>query len=234
MIIPEKRYLINYNREQNMKNIPRIFIGDNISSGMIIPLSRDTAHYLTHVMRTQNAIVFGGGHEFNAQIDDSGKNIVIGADTGRDDPANNITLYFAPIKHTDDLINMATQMGVKRIVPVITDHTVAQHINWDRMKKIAAEASEQSNRNSVPEITAPIKFSEINLSNIAFADERAAYGNNCPATTKIKSILVGPEGGFSDSEFAALDSGGAIGISLGKTILRAELAAAIAISKVDK
>ena len=125
-------------------------------------------------------------------------------------------------------------MGVKRIVPVITDHTVAQHINWDRMKKIAAEASEQSNRNSVPEITAPIKFSEINLSNIAFADERAAYGNNCPATTKIKSILVGPEGGFSDSEFAALDSGGAIGISLGKTILRAELAAAIAISKVDK
>ena len=48
----------------------------------------------------------------------------------------------------------------------------------------------------------------------------------------IKSILVGPEGGFSDNEFAALDAAGARGVSLGKTILRAELAAAIAVAKI--
>ena len=215
-----------------MKNIPRIFIGDNITSGMIIPASRDVAHYLTHVMRTKSAIVFGGGHEFSATLDDAGKNIVVENDTGRDDPAGDITLYFAPIKRTDDLINMATQLGVKKIVPVITEHTTAQHINWERMKKIAVEASEQSNRNSVPEITTPIRFTDLDLSKIVFADERAAHGKDCPTTTKTDSILVGPEGGFSESEFAALDNAGAIGISLGQTVLRAELAAAIAISKV--
>ena len=217
-----------------MKNIPRIFIDNNLQSGMIIPLPRETSHYLTHVMRTKNAIVFGGGHEFNATMDDGGKNIIVGKDTGHTDPSGDITLYFAPIKRCDDLINMATQMGVKKIVPVITEHTNAPHINWERMKKIAVEASEQSNRNSVPEITAPIKFSDLNLSQIAFADERAAHGATRNTTTKINLILVGPEGGFSESEFAALDAAGAIGISLGKTILRAELAAAIAISRVTQ
>lgn len=215
-----------------MKNIPRIFVGDNIKSGMIIPAPREIMHYLTRVMRRNDAIAFGGGHEFNAKLDDTSKNIIIGNDTGRADPSNDITLYFAPIKNTDDLINMATQLGVKKMVPVTTEHTTAHHINWERMNKIAIEAAEQSNRNSVPEISAPIKFSDLDLSGITFADERAAYGAQRVATTKIKSILIGPEGGFSDSEFAALDAAGAIGISLGKTILRAELAAAIAISRI--
>ena len=217
-----------------MKNIPRIFIGNHVKSGIIIPATREIAHYLTRVMRCNDAIVFGNGHEFNAKLDDTAKNIIVGDDTGRADPSSETILYFAPIKRTDDLINIATQLGVKKIVPVITEHTTAHHINWERMKKIAIEASEQSNRNSVPEISVPIKFADIDLSNIAFADERAAYGEMRPTTTKIKSVLIGPEGGFSDSEFAALDSAGAVGISLGKTILRAELAAAIALAQIDK
>jgi 16S rRNA (uracil1498-N3)-methyltransferase len=217
-----------------MKNIPRIFIGDNVQSGMIIPLSRETAHYLTHVMRRRDAIVFGGGNEFCATLDDAGKNIIVGENTGRADPSGDVTLYFAPIKRTDDLINMATQLGVKKLVPVITEHTNAPHINWERMRKIAIEAAEQSNRNSVPEITSPIKFADVDLSHIAFADERAAYGNVRAKTTKINSIMVGPEGGFSTAEFAAFDSAGATPVSLGATILRAELAAAIAITRVQK
>ena len=217
-----------------MKNIPRIFVGNDTKSGMIIPASREVAHYLTHVMRSHDAIVFGGGHEFSATLDGAGKNIIIGTDTGHTDPSVDITLYFAPVKKTNDLINMVTQLGVKKIVPVITEHTTAHHINWERMKKIAIEAAEQSNRNSVPEITTPIKFADIDLSKIAFADERAAYGAQRVTTTKIKSILVGPEGGFSDAEFSALDAAGATGISLGKTILRAELAAAIAISRITE
>ena len=108
-------------------------------------------------------------------------------------------------------------------------------MNWDRMKKIAIEAAEQSNRNSVPAILEPIPFNKIDLSEITFADERAAYGHKAQENTKqIKTILVGPEGGFSDSEFAALDAAGAVGISLGKTILRAEVAAVVAIEKVTK
>ena len=71
--------------------------------------------------------------------------------------------------------------------------------------------------------------------NVVFADERAAHGADVASTVSgVKYVLVGPEGGFADDEFCALDSAGARGISLGKTILRAELAAAIAIAKVVK
>jgi len=219
-----------------MKNIPRIFVGDNTQSGMIIPADKSVAHYLTRVMRTHDFLAFGGGNEFSARISDDGKTITIGDKTAHKDPSSDITLYFSPIKHTDDLINMATQMGVANIVPVIMERTVAHHINWERMQKIATEAAEQSNRNSVPKISEPVSFAKLDLKNLCFADERFAYDDKkvVQIPANIKSVLIGPEGGFSDSEFAALDTAGATPVSLGKTILRAELAAAIAIGKLLK
>lgn len=217
-----------------MKNIPRIFVDADINPGVAIPASRDVAHYLGRVMRTNDCLVFGNGNEYLARLSDDNKFLSIGDQTPHADPSNNITLMFAPIKRTDDLLNMATQLGVARFVPVITDRTTAHHINWERMKKIVVEAAEQSNRNSVPKILSPIKFSDLDLSNIVFADERAAHGKETDHTIKnVNAILVGPEGGFSDAEFSALDSAGARGVSLGKTILRAELAGAIAVAKIQ-
>lgn len=216
-----------------MKNIPRVFISDDIYTGATISAPSDVAHYLMRVMRRYDFLAFGGGAEYNATITSDGKTIIIGDKTPHIDPSNEITLLFSPIKRIDDLLNMATQMGVAAFQPVITERTVANHVNWTRMQKIITESAEQSNRNSVPTILPVKKFSDTDLSNIVFADERAAYGANLPITAHgAKRVLVGPEGGFSDSEFAALDSAGAVGISLGKTILRAELAAAIAISRV--
>lgn len=216
-----------------MKNIPRIFIGDTIAPNTNIPVSRDTLHYLTRVMRTDNCLAFGDGNEYVATLTPDNSFLHIGDATGRIDPSNNITLMFSPIKRTDDLLNMATQMGVAAFQPVITERTNANHINWERMKKIVIEASEQSNRNSVPKILPPKKFSELDLSHIVFADERAAYGKKSDCIPhNVCNILVGPEGGFSETEFASLDRAGACGISLGVTILRAELAASIAIAKV--
>lgn len=218
-----------------MKNIPRIFIGPNIETGTTIPVQKDIVHYLTRVMRTDKCLAFGNGHEYEAVLSENKQMLIIGNKTNHPDPSNDITLMFAPIKRTDDLLNMATQMGVGCFQPVITDRTNANHINWERMQKIVIEAAEQSNRNTVPVIKVPVKFSDLDLSDIVFADERVAYGHEIkPTTQNIKSILIGPEGGFSDSEFDALDRAGAHGISLGKTILRAELAAAVAIAKVVK
>lgn len=216
-----------------MKNIPRIFVGTDVTPEQSIPVTRDVAHYLVRVMRTCDCMAFGDGNEYTARLSDDNKFLVIGDKTEHSDPSSDITLMFAPIKRTDDLLNMATQLGVAKFQPVITDRTTAHHINWERMQKIVIEAAEQSNRNSVPQILKPIKFSDLDLSNVVFADERAAHGkkSDCMARN-IKSILVGPEGGFSDNEFAALDAAGARGVSLGKTILRAELAAAIAVAKI--
>ena len=217
-----------------MKNIPRIFVGDNVQTGDVLPATSDILHYLTRVMRRIDFLAFGGGREFNATL--NANNIIIGEQTAHADPTYDTELYFAPIKRTDDLVNMATQMGVRGLHPVITEHTVTEHINWDRMRKIAIEAAEQSNRNSIPIIYEPISFSKLDLSAMCFADERYAYDNAASKSLVLNTnrILVGPEGGFSDSEFAALDAAGAVPVSLGKTILRAELAAAIALDKLKK
>lgn len=215
-----------------MKNIPRIFVGNDVTENTIVPVSADIAHYLDRVMRQRDCLVFGAGREYVAQLSDDKRHLIIGGATAHTDPAGKITLFFAPIKRTDDLINMATQMGVAAFQPVITERTTAHHINWTRMEKIAHEAAEQSNRNSVPKFFPEIKLADIDLHGMVFADERAAYGADLPVACVSDKILIGPEGGFSDAEFARLDAAGARGISLGKTVLRAELAAAVALAKV--
>ena len=215
-----------------MKNIPRIFVGNDVTENTIVPVSADVAHYLDRVMRQRDCLAFGAGREYVAQLSDDKRHLVIGSETAHTDPAGNVTLFFAPIKRTDDLINMATQMGVAAFQPVITERTTAHHINWARMGKIAHEAAEQSNRNSVPKFFPEIKLADIDLHGMVFADERAAHGADLPAVVASDKILIGPEGGFSDAEFARLDAAGARGISLGKTVLRAELAAAVALAKV--
>lgn len=217
-----------------MKNIPRIFVPTGLKTHAVLPLSRENAHYLIRVMKTNKCLVFGNGLEFFATLSADKKSFVVGQQTKHDDPSSDITLYFAPIKRLDDMLNMATQLGVKKFQPVITDKTVANHINWERMRKIVIEAAEQSNRNSVPEILPPIRFSDLDLSKIVFADERVAHNKTgLPKNYRnAKAVLVGPEGGFSEMEFKALDNAGAKGISLGKTILRAEVAAIIAIDRI--
>lgn len=216
-----------------MKNIPRIFVGTDIITGAKIPIDRDVSHYLSRVMRTTDCVVFGDGNEYTACVGSDGRHLIIGQQTTHTDPSNNITLMFSPIKRMDDLLNMATQMGVARFLPVITERTNTHHINWQRMQKIVIEAAEQSNRNSVPTILPAVKFSDLDLSGIVFADERCAHGRpSAQIPNGTESILIGPEGGFSESEFSALDSRGAVGISLGATVLRAEVASIVAITQV--
>lgn len=216
-----------------MQNIPRIFLNQNLDTGKIFPVDKDVVHYLCRVMRRNDCLVFNNGVEYRAHISDDNKNIIIDEKTDHVDPSNDIVLYFAPIKKIEDLLNMATQIGVGVLQPVITERTVAHHINWARQHKIIVEASEQSNRNSIPELKEPIKFDDLDLNNLIVADERFAHGMEIKnKVLKSKRILIGPEGGFSDSEFAKMDGAGVSGLSLGKTILRAEVASVVAISKV--
>ena len=254
-----------------MQNLPRIFIDSQMEVGKQVPLSKDQLHYLQKVMRTDKCLVFNNGKEFYAEVINSGLSIV--SLTEHKDPSNNLIFAFAPIKQArmEEMLNAATQMGVQKLQPVITDRTTERFPKWERIKKIIVEASEQSGRNSVPELLPPIKFSDLNKTDLAFADERFAHDEfpsgahptkstisrgprvgvarsarvsinittPHPAGTPLlegnlnyATLLVGPEGGFSDKEFAELDKSGAIGLSLGKTILRAEVAAVALLAKI--
>jgi 16S rRNA (uracil1498-N3)-methyltransferase len=226
-----------------MQNLPRIFINDKLELGKQIPLSKEQIHYLTKVMRTNECLVFNNGKEFKAELAFSSQLSVISL-TEHKDPSNNLTFVFAPIKQSrmEEMLNAATQMGVAKLQPVITDRTVERFPKWERIKKIITEASEQSGRNSVPELLPAQKFSEFlkgrnqkeECRSLIFADERFAHSDKNPSTFRLlpSDLLIGPEGGFSDKEFAELDKSGVIGISLGKTILRSETAAIVAISKL--
>ena len=242
-----------------MKNIPRIYINGNLEVGKSFALSRDQAHYLTKVMRTTKFLVFNNGVEFYAELVGAelysarGSHIMRPLQlTHRPDPSNNLTLAFAPIKQSrmEEMIAMATQMGVATLQPVITERVNEKFPKWERIRKIMVEAAEQSGRNSIPKLLEPIGFKQFvetrdprAENRLVFADERlcnvgaefhSARGSHIMRPLHNDTIiLIGPEGGFSPAEFAALDATGAIGISLGKTILRAETAAVVAISKVN-
>lgn len=217
-----------------MQNIPRIFLNEDLETNKKLSVDKDTVHYLRRVMRRNDCLVFNNGNEYSAVLSDDDKFIIIGNKTEHMDPSNDLTLMFAPIKKIEDLLNMTTQMGVKALQPVITQRTVANHINWERQLKIIKEASEQSGRNSVPELLSPIKFDDIDFSDdIVVADERAGHGMEIKDNiTNIKKIFIGPEGGFSPQEFDKMKN--VKSMSLGKTILRAEVAAVVAIAKVLK
>lgn len=216
-----------------MQNKPRIFVDQHIESGANIVADKSIAHYLRHVMRTTGCLIFNDGTEYNAILSENDKYLIVGDKTNHVDPGNNLIFCFAPIKKTDEMLNMVTQMGVKTLQPVITERTVAHHINWERMRKIIIEASEQSGRNSIPELLPPVNFKDLDFSGLFVADERAGHGKDI--SNKIEScekIFIGPEGGFSPKEFDFMDKAGVCGLSLGKTILRAEVAAVVAVSKV--
>jgi len=216
-----------------MQNVPRIYLDENLESGKTFPVDKDVVHYLRRVMRRDDCLVFNKGVEHSAILSDDNKSIIIGEKTNHVDPSNDIIFYFAPIKKTDELLNMVTQMGVSVLQPVITERTVAHHINWSRMKKIIIEASEQSNRNSVPELKLPIKFDDIDFNNLIVADERFAHETGKKENIiKSNRIFVGPEGGFAPKEFEKMDGASTCSLSLGKTILRAEVAGVVAVAKV--
>jgi 16S rRNA (uracil1498-N3)-methyltransferase len=236
-----------------MKNIPRIYINERIEIGRNIKISDDILHYLKKVMRTDACLIFNDGDEYNARLvptlppksaissgpGDSWFLIPV-SKTNRPDPSNSLTLAFAPIKQArlEEMLSMATQMGVGKLQPVITDRTNEHHIKWDRIKKIIIESAEQSGRNSIPELLPTQKFCEfLQVTSLIFADERMAQtdtnvgAENFPPL-RPATVLIGPEGGFSDAEFTALDAAGATGINLGRTILRAETAAVAALAQL--
>jgi 16S rRNA (uracil1498-N3)-methyltransferase len=142
-------------------------------------------------------------------------------------------------------IEKCTELGVSRIVPVISRRTdahlaAASAKRVDRWQRIARQAAEQSRRAAPPEIAAPIKFAEaVNFSGalrivLAESEEQTLLRDvvKPDAAGGAVVLAVGPEGGWTEDELQSLRQAGWISASLGNTILRAETAAMAATAVV--
>jgi 16S rRNA (uracil1498-N3)-methyltransferase len=147
-------------------------------------------------------------------------------------------LAFAPVKRaqTDWLVEKATELGVARLIPVMTRRTVAERVRLERLESIAIEAAEQCGRTRLPDIAAPLQLAKLLDQRdpgrtLYFADEAGGE----PAADAFERgpalILTGPEGGFTDDERALVRAApNSAAISLGPRILRAETAALAALA----
>lgn len=207
--------------------------------GAAVPLDKAQANYLGNVMRLGeggSALLFDGANgEWRCTVvEASKKRMTLRADeqTKAQEIVPDVTLAFAPIKkgRIDWLVEKAVELGVKRLQPVITDRTIVRDVKAERLKAHIIEAAEQCGRTALAALEAPVKLDAFlaghDASPLYFADE-----NGGEPATKIfaappATILVGPEGGFTEEERTAIRAcDGATAISLGPRILRTETAA---------
>lgn len=227
----------------------RLYIKESLAPEKIVILDEAQSHYLKNVvkMSSQDTVsCFDGQNgEFSTSILNIGKKNITLKIADKIKPfyaCPDIWLLFAPLKKdcTDFVIEKATELGCRRILPVITEHTNTINIKIDRYLAQSIEAAEQCRRTDIPEIAAPQTLDTL-LTNwdaqrtLFYMDETlkspsfyTVLQNN---QTNKAAVLIGPEGGFSPHELAALhNTSFARGATLGPRILRAETAALAALS----
>lgn len=204
-----------------------------------MPLERGDAHYLAHVMRRHVGaeIVLCNGRDgaWLARI------TALGPRGGRasllhqlcpQKPEPGPWLAFAHLKRpaTELVVQKATELGVERLLPLRTEHSIAAVPNLARLGAIAKEAAEQSERLTCPEIIAVPSLSDL-LGDWPAARALFAAVERRPlplpiVTDRAAGLLVGPEGGFTEGELDLLARTPFVRpISLGPRVLRAETAA---------
>lgn len=228
------------------QSTPRLFVAAPLGIGQV-RIDGPQAHYLLSVMRLK----IGDPVKLFDGI--SGEWLAVAASISKRDLVLDVTeqlraresvpdlwLCAAPLKkgRIDWLVEKACELGAARVVPVLTRRTVVDRLNLDRLAAHMIEAAEQCGRTAVPELAEPVKLPAMlrdwpTTRALFFADENGG----APALEAMRAhpgpaaILIGPEGGFDDDERALIRAvPAAVPISLGPRILRADTAAAAAIS----
>ena len=224
-----------------------------IDSQYFVHLSKEDEHHVCHVMRMKKGDeieVVDNAHLFLCRIDSFNPlTISVIHEIANDvEIKEDITLLFALTKgdKIDLVLQKATELGVKKVALIESERTVVNYEGKDidkkleRFKKIMKEASEQSHRLIVPELLGVYNLKNLpsnllsDLNYVAYEKDANNIDEAFQGLEKGKSIsiLIGPEGGFSEQEINHLTKQGFIRTSLGKRILRAETAAIYALSVI--
>ncbi len=227
------------------KSLPRLFVRQSLGEGVPVELDAGQANYLGNVLRMKQGgelLLFDGNSgEWLARINGAAKRtmtLMVERKVREAETIPDVWLAFAPVKRaqTDWLVEKATELGAAKLIPVITQRTIVERVKLERLEAIAIEAAEQCGRTRLPEIAEPMKLDDLLRQRDAqrrlyFADEAGGE----PAASAFERgpamILIGPEGGFTDEERDEVRSAaGAVAVSLGPRILRAETAALAALA----
>jgi 16S rRNA (uracil1498-N3)-methyltransferase len=227
------------------KSLPRLFVRTPLRDSAHVELDAAQANYLGNVLRLKpgaELLVFDGSSgEWLARIAEAGKRrmtLAVERRTREPEVIPDVWLAFAPVKRTqtDWLVEKATELGAAKLIPIVTQRTVAERVKLERLKTIAIEAAEQCGRTVLPDIAEPLplaRFLETRdpARTLYFADE----GGGDAAADAFRAgpalLLTGPEGGFTDQERELVRAApNSIAVSLGPRILRAETAALAALA----
>ncbi len=230
----------------------RLFVPNDLAADTGIVLDKDQSHYLANVMRLKEgedvALFNGRDGQWSARLQKvakSGVAIHVHDQTRPQAPEPDLWLLAAPIKkdRIDLVAEKACELGISRLWPVFTRRTVMSRVNTERLAANMEEAAEQCERLTIPEMAEPAALDKVLAGwepdrPLLFLDES---GSGQPIATALSTmdpgklaVLVGPEGGFDDTERAMLARlPFAVPVSLGPRILRAETAAIAALSVVQ-
>jgi len=227
----------------------RLFVDRSMAAGAELPLDKAQSNYLLNVLRMREGarlLVFNGRDgEWRAEVASADRRsaaLRLIERTRPQPPAGSIWLCFAPIRsgRLDWLVQKAVEMGAARLLPVITARTQVELKNPDRLRANIVEAAEQCGVLAPPDLAEPARLSALapQLAGraVIFCDEMAEVADPARALAGLArgapaAVLVGPEGGFDEAERRLIAAfPGAIPISLGPRILRADTAAVAALA----
>lgn len=229
----------------------RYFIEEDLIESKKIVMSKEDSHHIKNVMRlnVNDQIIINTykGRVFLSELSDiNNKNVTVRIleelKTDFTPISLEIVLALTKKDHFEMAIQKLTELGVKCIGFLPTERSVAKIVDLEkkiaRFSQIIKEASEQSERNILPDLKPYQNLADLNTD--AYDHLLVAYARENSQTLKslIKEIkpndktliIIGPEGGFSENEINYLIDQGFKTVSLGKTILRAETAAIYAVS----
>ena len=231
-----------------MSNI-RLYFPDNIVENTTSLLSKEHTHYVVNVMRMKrgsNINFFNKEGEWLSEIiflDRDRVEVKFLNKIKKSSKISNIELAICLVKKNpmETILQKATELGVSRITPIISDRTEVKELNYERAKKIVIEATEQSNQLNPPEVSKVIKLKDFlekldSGAKFLFADVNSQ--NNLQKKDvegdTLKTILIGPEGDFSPGERESiLAQANTTSFTISSNVLRSDTAVISAISLVN-
>jgi len=225
----------------------RLLLDFNTLENGLIALTSEQSHYLKKVVRLKSHDHFialnGQGQAWLAEIIDNSAYLLEAINETTELPVQVNLMVAIPKNGFDDIVRAATELGVYRIIPLLTERSLVNPSpqKIDRWRKIAREAVEQSERQIIPIIEEPQPF-------LAILNQGANPGTTCyigvtrrtvdPLLSQLQTsteitIAIGPEGGWTEAEIEQAIAADFLPVSLGKRILRTITAPLVALAIIN-